>query len=328
MKYLYNQLAKIISYIAIKFNLRRNITNKLVYSVGINGILSNNKFYENFKNINESELKIYSQNGEDGIIDFLLYKIKVSKPNFIEIGVGEYIESNTRFLYERFYQKGLIIDCINDLEKKVFSNVNQWKGDLKVVENFVTSKNINSLIFENCNFDVDLFSIDIDGTDYWVINKLKSNFSKIFIGEYNAIFGDKFDISVPDIENFNRESYHYSHLCYGMSLRALIRIMKEKGFYFIGTNNFKNNAFFINDLFPKDEYFSNFDIIDDNILTSHTNSIYKESRNKFGELNFLSGNQRLDIIKNCEIIDFTSENGTLKKIKDLKDYEEKNLINS
>ena len=150
----------------------------------------------------------------------------------------------------------------------------------------------------------------------------------MFIGEYNAIFGDKFDISVPDIENFNRESYHYSHLCYGMSLRALIRIMKEKGFYFIGTNNFKNNAFFINDSFSKNEYFSSLDIVDDNILTGHTNSIYKESRDKFGKLNFLSGNQRLDAIKNCEIIDFTDENGTLKKIKDLKNYEENNLVKS
>ena len=80
--------------------------------------------------------------------------------------------------------------------------------------------------------------------------------------------------------------------------------------------------------FQKMSIFLTLIYIDDNILTSHTNSIYKESRNKFGELNFLSGNQRLDIIKNCEIIDFTSENGTLKKIKDLKDYEEKNLINS
>ena len=318
MNYLYNKLTKLISYISFKFNLKKNIINNLIYSVGINSLLSNKKFYERAKNINECELKIYSQNGEDGIIDFLLHKLNITKPNFIEIGVGEYVESNTRFLYERYYQKGLIIDCINDLEKKVFSNVSRWKGDLKVLESFVTSENINSLILENCNFDIDLFSIDIDGTDYWVINRLKPNFSKIFIAEYNAVFGDVFDISVPDIKNFDRKEYHYSHLCYGMSLRALIRIMKEKGFYFIGTNNFKNNAFFVNNQYPPNKNFQYLDIIDENIINHHTNSLYKESRNKLGKLNFLKGNQRLSEIKECEIIDFNDKNGTLKKIKDLK----------
>ena len=320
MNYFYNKLAKFISHISFKFNIKKNITNNLIYSVGINSLLSNKKFYESTKNINECELKIYSQNGEDGIIDFLLHKLKIPRPNFIEIGVGEYVESNTRFLYERYYQKGLIIDCINDFEKKVFSNVSQWKGDLRVLENFVASDNIDSLISKNCDFDVDLFSIDIDGTDYWVIDKLKPNFSKIFVAEYNAVFGDIFDISIPNTKNFNRKTYHHSHLCYGMSLRALIRIMKEKGFYFIGTNNFRNNAFFINKTFSHNEYFSCLDKIDDNNLSQHTDSLYKESRDKFGKLNFLKGNQRLDDIKECEIVDFTDQNGTLKKIKDLNNY--------
>ena len=313
----YNQLARIISFISNKLNLKKNITKKLIYNVGLNGLLSNKKFYNEAKNLNEVEHKIYSQNGEDGIIDFLLYKLKISKPNFVEIGVGEYVESNTRFLYERYYPSGLIIDCIKNLEKKVFANVNQWKGDLKVLEKFVNTENINSLISENCNFEIDLFSIDTDGTDYWLIKEIKPNLSKIFVAEYNAVFGDKFDISVPNIENFTRENYHHSSLCYGMSLKALIRIMRSKGFYFIGTNNFKNNAFFINTSYSKENYFSSLDNIDENNLSSYTNSLYKESRDKYGKLNFLSGNKRLEEIKECQVIDFSQDEGTLKKIKDL-----------
>ena len=321
----YNLLARLIANFLKKFNLKKNFTNKLIFNIGLNSLLINKTFYEKAKNINENELKIYSQNGEDGIIDFLLYKLGVNQPNFLEIGVGEYIESNTRFLYERYYQNGLIIDYVKDLKKKVFSNVNKWKGELKVLEELVTSKNINNLISKNCNFEIDLFSIDIDSVDYWVIKELKPNISKIFIAEYNAIFGDQLDVSVPNIENFSREKYHYSCLCYGMSLKALIRIMKEKGFYFIGTNNFKNNAFFINQLFPKDKYFSNLDYVDDNKLDLHTNYSYKESRDKFGKLNYLSGKKGLEEIKECEIVDFQDNNGTLKKIKDLK-MSEKNTI--
>ena len=49
----------------------------------------------------EVDYKIFSQNGEDGIIDYLIYNLNLEKPTFLEIGVGDYAESNTRFLFER-----------------------------------------------------------------------------------------------------------------------------------------------------------------------------------------------------------------------------------
>ena len=61
--------------------------------------------YKNVKRINETDLKIYSQNGEDGIIDYLLSSLKIEKPKFIEIGVGDYSESNTRFSLKEHPQK-------------------------------------------------------------------------------------------------------------------------------------------------------------------------------------------------------------------------------
>ena len=39
--------------------------------------------------------------------------------NFVEIGVGNYRESNTRYLYNKYHPKGLIIDCIENMEEKV-----------------------------------------------------------------------------------------------------------------------------------------------------------------------------------------------------------------
>ena len=94
--------------------------------------------------------------------------------------------------------------------------------------------------------------------------------------------------------------------------------MKDKGFYFIGTNNFKNNAFFINNEFPMDKYFSNLDKLDTNYIKPYTTSLFAESRDKLGKLNFLRGDKRLDEIKECEVIDFSENYGTLKKIKELK----------
>ena len=318
MQKLYYLLSKLIVKFIRKFKIKKYLLSRLNFSVGLNSLISNRKFYEKAKNINEFELKINSQNGEDGIIDFLIYKLNIPKPTFVEIGVGEYIEANTRFLYDNYYQKGLIIDCIDNFKEKVSANTNLWRGDLTIIEKNISSENINTVLKDNCSFEIDLFSIDIDGIDYWVIEKLKPNISKIFIVEYNSVFGDNLDVSVPNIEKFDRHSYHYSGLCYGMSLKAISRLMKEKGFYLIGTNNFKNNAFFINHKFSLKDYFPSLEKIDYTNLKLHTQSLFAESRNKLGKLNYLRGDSRLKEIKDCEIVDF-SDKGKLKKIGDLID---------
>lgn len=316
MNKIYSLLGKIsISFFRI-FNIKKKFITSLNFSIGLNSLLCNRKLYDNGKSINEFELKINSQNGEDGIIDFLLTKLRILKPNFVEIGVGEYIEANTRFLYDRYHSRGLIIDCIDNFKKKASSNINLWKGDLNIVEQKIKPENVKQVLNENCNFDIDLFSIDIDGVDYWVIEKLDPKISKLFIAEYNSVFGHNYDISVPNIENFERYSYHYSGLCYGMSLKALIRLMREKGFYFIGTNNFKNNAFFVNNDFPLKDTFKGFQVVDDFKLESFTNSTFTESRDTKGKLNYLRGKKILEEIQDCEIVDF-SDNSKLKKIRDI-----------
>tara|TARA_B100000989_G_C19491078_1_gene449842 strand:- start:147 stop:1097 length:951 start_codon:yes stop_codon:yes gene_type:complete len=316
MNKIFKLLGKILIRLISNFNIKKKFINSLNFNIGLNSLLQNRNLYDNGKNINEFELKINSQNGEDGIIDFLLHKLKISKPNFVEIGVGEYVESNTRFLYDRYLQRGLIIDCIENFKKRASSNINLWKGDLNIVEEKINPENVNQVLGENCNFDIDLFSIDIDGIDYWVIEKLNPKISKLFIAEYNSVFGHEYDISVPYIDNFERYSYHYSGLCYGMSLKALIRLMNEKGFYFIGTNNFKNNAFFINNNFQFDVFFKGFQAVNNLNLETFTNSTFAESRNKKGKLNYLRGKKRWEEIKDCEIVDF-SDNGKIKKIKDI-----------
>ena len=316
MNKIYNLLGKIIISFFRIFNIKKKFITSLNFNIGLNSLICNRNLYDNGKSINEFELKINSQNGEDGIIDFLLTKLRILKPNFVEIGVGEYIEANTRFLYDRYHPRGLIIDCIDNFKKKASSNINLWKGDLNIVEQKIKPENVKQVLNENCNFDIDLFSIDIDGVDYWVIEKLDPKISKLFIAEYNSVFGHNYDISVPNIENFERYSYHYSGLCYGMSLKALIRLMREKGFYFIGTNNFKNNAFFVNNNFPSSVSFKGLQVIDDFKLEAFTNSTFTESRDTKGKLNYLRGKKILEEIQDCEIVDF-SDNSKLKKIKDI-----------
>ena len=298
-----------------------NILNRLLkkylnynkYSLGISHFIKIRPNYNNYKNLNDLDYKIYSQNGEDGIIDYLLSSLSIDKPKFLEIGVGDYSECNTRFVYERSSTKGVVIDCIEDLENKISKNVSLWRGDLKIVNKRISSQNIiDSLNEFSALSDLDLFSLDIDGIDYWVLKKMPSNFSKIAVIEYNSVFGPDFKITTPDIKNFDRKKYHFSNLCFGASLRAIIDLMQEKNFTFVGTNLTRCNAFFVHNNYSD---FINTQLPDLENLSQHTNSNIRESRDRNDNLNYLSGNERIKNIFECEIFDI--EDQKLKQIQNL-----------
>jgi len=120
------------------------------------------------------------------------------------------------------------------------------------------------------------------------------------------------NITVPNIDGFDRTKYHYSNLCYGMSLRALIEIMKKKNYYFLGTNLQKMNAFFISNDFPKHKFFKNIKFSN---LDEYCNSNIRDSRDKNYSLNFLSGQKKLKEIEDCQVINLNDNK--LVKIKEL-----------
>jgi hypothetical protein len=186
-----------------------------------------------------------------------------------------------------------------------------YKGNLKIHNNFIEPESIIEILKKN-NFDedLDLFSIDIDGIDYWVIKELPNKISKIFIAEYNPYFGPDLEITVPYIKNFNRTNYHYSNLCWGSSLKAIIKVLKTKGFTFIGSNGLKNNAFFVLNEFSN---LISLNKPNQNLL-EYTNAKYREGRDINNNLTYHNPLDVINIIKNCEIIDL--KDNQKKKIRD------------
>ena len=96
------------------------LENKLMIGTLHARILKN----EHFKNIQDAEFKVFSQFGEDGIIQYLINNLSLKSKTFVEIGSGDYSESNTRFLLEHNSWKGVIIDK----EKDVLDFVQKGKG--------------------------------------------------------------------------------------------------------------------------------------------------------------------------------------------------------
>ena len=304
-----NRIKNFFSSIITKSNDRN------IFAIGSSHLSIMQQYYSEIKNLSDVDYKVFSQTGEDGMIDYLLYSLNIKIPKFVEIGVGDYSESNTRYIFEKNCCKGLIVDKNRNLKKKVSKVVKLWKGDLTIIETIVTSQNILNILNSN-NFDnnLDVFSLDVDGIDYWLLEALPEKLSKIIIVGYNSIFGPNLEVTVPNLENFDRKKYHYSYLCYGASLRAIIKLMKKKKYVFVGTNIACLNAFFV---LEREVEKLNLILPDKNDLTKYTRSFIRESRSTEEKLNYLSGKQKLKEIENCEVIDLSDSEKKSVKLKSI-----------
>ena len=271
-------------------------------------LLIKKKNYSKITNIRDAEVKIFSQFGEDGIIDFLLYKLNLTNHiAFLEIGTGDYEEANTRFLCETRSCRGLLIDKIKDLkfvQKRDFF----WKNDIYFCQKTITPSNISSVInsygFKN---DCNLLSIDIDGNDFWVLKNIELSHVDIVVAEYNPLFGSNLSLTVPQDDNFDRN--RFKKIFYGASLTAIIELMQSKGFMFVGANSACNNAFFINK--NKKEFLPNLKVEELKEYTKFTFREIKENSYKENQISNL-----IDKIEDFEIYDLSKKKTF--RIKELK----------
>ncbi len=199
-----------------------------------------------FRTLAEAEFKVFSQWGEDGIIQYLTGKVPIPNEVFVEFGVESYRESNTRFLLQNDNWRGLILDGGTEHQRFTARRGLIWRHDLTVVSAFVTRENINRLITEHgVRGDIGLLSVDIDGNDYWVLEAIDAVSPRILVVEYNAVFGAERRVTVPYRPDFVRTSAHFSNLYYGASLPALAELAERKGYDLVGCNRAGNNAFFV-----------------------------------------------------------------------------------
>ena len=257
-------------------------------------------------NINDYEFKIFSQWGEDGIIQYLINNIRIDNTVFVEFGVENYQESNTRFLMMNNNWRGLVIDGskdnISDIKKQNWF----WKYDLNAICAFIDCDNINTLLEGYSN--VGLLSIDIDGNDYHIMNAIDFNKinPSILICEYNSTFGKERSITIPYDKSFFRTNKHFSNLYYGASLPAITNLAKQKGYALIGCCSNGANAFFVRT-----------DLLTDTIKEKKIEDVYvesrfRESRNADGSLSFLSMKDRFSVIKGLNVVN--TETGQVEKL--------------
>jgi hypothetical protein len=250
--------------------------------------------------LREVEFRVFSQWGEDGILQYLLGRVPAERAVFVEFGVQDYRESNTRFLLMQDDWRGLVLDADAENVRAIGDSELYWRHHLTALCRFVTRENINDLIREaGIEGDIGLLSIDIDGNDYWVWRAIDAVRPRIVVCEYNSLFGARRALSIPYAADFSRSRAHHSNLYFGASLPALCRLAAEKGYVFVGSNSAGSNAFFVLREFAGG-------LRAQTAAQAYVESRARESRDASGALSFASGAERLALIRHLPVVDLES----------------------
>ena len=177
------------------------------------------------------ERTAYSQHGEDGILDAIFQAIGVTNRYYVEFGVGNGSERNTRYLAEHQGWRGLLMDG------------GYHDPSIGLHREFITADNINALFARHeVPDEFDLLSIDIDGNDYWVWQRLDDRYRpRVIVAEYNANAGPDERRTIAYDPDFVWSGTDY----YGASLGALAALAQQKGYVLVGCESLGVNAFFV-----------------------------------------------------------------------------------
>ena len=190
-----------------------------------------------------AELRVSSQNGEDGILAEIFRRIGApADPFFVEFGGETGSEGNCVFLADVLGWRGAFLEADPDKHRMLASKYVPT-GRVRTRCALVTPDTIDDLF---ASLDVpaepDVLSIDIDGVDYWVWRALVRHRPRVMVVEYNSGLGADDALTVP--EDFaGWDGFDY----YGASIAALRRLGDAKGYTLVHTDLAGANAFFVRD---------------------------------------------------------------------------------
>ena len=184
-----------------------------------------------FDDLADYEASVYSQCGEDGVLDRIFDVIGSETRYFVEFGAwdGRH-NSNTAHLRIDRGWSGLLMEGSDRAD-----------GEL-VRREFVDAENVNTLF---ARYGVperfDLLVIDIDGNDYWVWKAIEGFTPRVVVVEYNIFFGTHLARTMPyDAKHTWDETIYH-----GASIEALRKLGNEKGYALVHADSWAPNAFFV-----------------------------------------------------------------------------------
>ena len=192
-----------------------------------------------FDDLNKYKKNFYSQNGEDGIIEEILIRLKIKNDQgnwCCEFGACDGIKfSNTFFLVKKGWS-AVYIEADDNLYTKLLNTASEYKNIYPINALVEHKKNsptsLDSLLKKTSipkNFDI--LSIDIDSYDCDVWENLENYSPKIVIIEI--------DSTIPPgiLNRYNNEAtfskYSYKKRTSGNSFSSTLEVALKKGYILV-----------------------------------------------------------------------------------------------
>jgi hypothetical protein len=180
------------------------------------------------------ERRIFSQNGEDGILEYIFDNLGTTDKFYVEFGTENGDECNTRLLWERYGWDGVLLDGGGKAK------------DGRVIHNhFISAENIVDLFKKyKVPKELDLLSVDIDANDFYVARKIFEEGGyrpRVFICEYNRNFAPKDSYTIAYNSTYRWDGTAY----FGVSALAWMRLMERYGYAPIYLDVLGINMFFV-----------------------------------------------------------------------------------
>jgi hypothetical protein len=193
-----------------------------------------------------AELRVHSQNGEDGILAYVLERIGPTTREVVEFGIGDGSECCAANLVLTFGWSALLLeaDALSADTAAAFYAARAG-GRVRVEHAAVEPDSINGLLSGHVAPVFDVLSVDIDGNDYWVLEALEAVRPRVIVVEYNASFGPERSVTIPYERGFDRYAAHASGFYHGASVTALARLGERTGYVLAGCDSRGTNAFLV-----------------------------------------------------------------------------------
>ncbi len=205
------------------------------------------KQFDNLSLVRLSDVSfdVFTYHGEDGILLYLINRLKDIPKTFIDIGSGDCIKSNCANLITHFGWEGVFIDKNSrqlTIGKKFYKDKQKQGMSISFMKAEVTPGNVNELVsLKGWENKIGLLSIDIDGNDYWIWKAIESVQPEIVLIEAKVEFGFK-SIAVP----YSSSNHHTVDKMYnGASVEAIRKLGLSKGYKLVGANKQGYNLFFV-----------------------------------------------------------------------------------
>ncbi len=187
------------------------------------------------------EERVFSQNGEDGVLRELLLRVGTPERFVVEIGAGDGSENNSTLWLERYGWSGLLIEGDAAGAERLAARFDRGRN-VTVVARRIDLPALDETLREHyVPVGFDLLSIDTDGNDYWYWERMAAWRPRIVVIEYNASRGPDDDWVMP----YDADHRWKGDTVFGASLAALARLGTSLGYALAGCDTSGVNAFFV-----------------------------------------------------------------------------------